>query len=77
MSTDMTIFYVRWVPEYIVKGIPYDTPIVGYKVNTVNTLRLWRSEACESFDFQRFNVGDYYGSVEDKVLRKPQQSSLS
>ncbi len=61
-------FHVRWVPEYIVKGIPYDTPIVGYKVNTVNTLRLWRSEACESFDFQRFNVGDYYGSVEDKVL---------
>jgi starch phosphorylase len=60
-------FHVRWVPEYVVKGIPYDTPITGYKVNTVNTLRLWRSEACESFDFQRFNVGDYYGAVEDKV----------
>ncbi len=60
-------FHVRWVPEYVVKGIPYDTPITGYKVNTVNTLRLWRSEACESFDFQRFNVGDYYGAVDDKV----------
>ncbi len=61
-------FHVRWVPEYVVKGIPYDTPITGYKVNTVNTLRLWRSEACESFDFQRFNIGDYYGAVDDKVL---------
>ncbi len=60
-------FHVRWVPEYVVKGIPYDTPITGYKVNTVNTMRLWRSEACESFDFQRFNVGDYYGAVDDKV----------
>ncbi|MGK7885984.1 MAG: glycogen/starch/alpha-glucan phosphorylase [Crocosphaera sp.] len=60
-------FHTRWVPEYIVKGIPYDTPITGYKVNTVNTMRLWRSEACESFDFQRFNVGDYYGAVDDKV----------
>ncbi|MDJ0508568.1 MAG: glycogen/starch/alpha-glucan phosphorylase [Crocosphaera sp.] len=60
-------FHVRWVPEYVVKGIPYDTPITGYKVNTVNTLRLWRSEACESFDFQRFNIGDYYGAVDDKV----------
>ncbi|MGK7957541.1 MAG: glycogen/starch/alpha-glucan phosphorylase [Crocosphaera sp.] len=60
-------FHVRWVPEYVVKGIPYDTPVTGYKVNTVNTMRLWRSEACESFDFQRFNVGDYYGAVDDKV----------
>ncbi|ACB54532.1 glycogen phosphorylase [Crocosphaera subtropica ATCC 51142] len=60
-------FHVRWVPGYVVKGIPYDTPITGYKVNTVNTMRLWRSEACESFDFQRFNVGDYYGAVDDKV----------
>ena len=60
-------FRVRWVPGYIVKGIPYDTPILGYQVNTANTLRLWKSEACESFDFDRFNVGDYYGAVEDKV----------
>ncbi|MGK7886268.1 MAG: glycogen/starch/alpha-glucan phosphorylase [Crocosphaera sp.] len=60
-------FHVRWVPAYVVKGIPYDTPITGYKVNTVNTMRLWRSEACESFDFQRFNLGDYYGAVDDKV----------
>jgi starch phosphorylase len=61
-------YRVRWVPDQIVKGIPYDTPITGYKVNTVNTLRLWKSEAPESFDFQVFNVGDYYGAVDQKVV---------
>lgn len=61
-------YRVRWIPEYVVKGIPYDTPIVGYKVNTVNTMRLWRSEACESFDFYKFNVGDYYGAVNEKIV---------
>ncbi|MGK7943169.1 MAG: glycogen/starch/alpha-glucan phosphorylase, partial [Microcystaceae cyanobacterium] len=66
-TDDEGVERVRWVPGYVVKGIPYDTPILGYKVNTANTLRLWRSEACESFDFQRFNVGDYYGAVNDKV----------
>ncbi|MGD1931524.1 MAG: glycogen/starch/alpha-glucan phosphorylase [Leptolyngbyaceae cyanobacterium] len=61
-------YRVRWVPDQIVKGIPYDTPISGYQVNTVNTLRLWKSEAPESFDFQTFNVGDYYGAVDQKIV---------
>jgi starch phosphorylase len=51
----------------VVKGIAYDTPILGYRVNTCNTLRLWKAEACESFDFQAFNVGDYYGAVDEKL----------
>ena len=58
---------VRWVPDYVLKGVPYDTPILGYRVNTANTLRLWKAEASESFDFQRFNQGDYYGAVNDKT----------
>ncbi len=56
-----------WVPERIVLGIPYDTPIPGYRTNTCNTLRLWRAEAPESFDFAAFNQGDYYRAVERKV----------
>ncbi|MBD2425731.1 glycogen/starch/alpha-glucan phosphorylase [Phormidium sp. FACHB-1136] len=60
-------FRKRWIPAKQVKGIPYDTPIPGYQVNTVNTLRLWKAEAVESFDFQSFNVGDYYGAVNSKV----------
>lgn len=58
---------VRWVPNRVVRGVAYDTPVLGYKVNTCNTLRLWKAEAVESFDFQEFNVGDYYGAVDEKV----------
>jgi starch phosphorylase len=58
---------VRWVPHKIVNGVPYDTPILGYHTNTANTLRLWRAEAPESFDFAIFNSGDYYGAVNQKV----------
>ena len=64
---DQGNYRVRWVPEYVLKGIAYDTPILGYKVNTANTMRLWKAEACESFDFYKFNVGDYYGAVGEKV----------
>lgn len=56
-----------WKPGKIVKGIPYDTPILGYQNNTANTLRLWRAEAPESFDLGSFNRGDYYRAVEQKV----------
>jgi len=58
---------VRWVPDLVVEGVPYDTPIPGYRVNTCNTLRLWSSRAHHSFDFQAFNVGDYYAAVDEKV----------
>lgn len=58
---------VRWVPAQVVKGVAYDTPIPGYRVPTVNLLRLWSAQACEVFDFQAFNVGDYERAVEQKV----------
>jgi len=61
-------YRVRWVPRSIVKGIPYDTPIVGYQSGVVNALRLWKSEAAESFYFERFNSGDYQGAVAEKVF---------
>ena len=32
-----------------------------------NLLRLWKAEATESFDFEAFNVGDYYRAVDQKV----------
>jgi glycogen phosphorylase len=60
-------YRVRWSPEKMVKGIAYDTPVPGYRVPTTNLLRLWKAEAAESFDFQAFNVGDYYRAVDEKV----------
>ena len=51
----------------LVYGVAYDTPVLGYDVINVNLLRLWKAEADQSFDFQAFNVGDYYGAVSDMV----------
>ena len=62
------VHQVRWVPERVVKGVAYDTPIQGYNVTTCNTLRLWSAEAVQDFDFQAFNTGDYYQAVADKVV---------
>src|SRR5215472_7616893 len=60
-------YQVRWLPDTEVKGEAYDTPILGYRVGTCNTLRLWKAEAVESFDFAAFNHGDYYRAVADKM----------
>jgi len=60
-------YQVRWVPDTEIKGEAYDTPILGYRVGTCNTLRLWKAEAVESFDFAAFNHGDYYRAVTDKI----------
>ena len=68
-STDSKGAYkVRWIPRSVVRGVPYDTPVLGYRSGVVNDMRLWRSEATESFYFGRFNSGDYQGAVADKVF---------
>jgi starch phosphorylase len=61
-------YRVRWIPDRVVRGAAYDTPVLGYRSNTVNLLRLWKAEAVESFDFQAFNTGDYYGAVLAKIV---------
>ncbi len=61
-------YRVRWLPERVVKGHCYDTPLLGYGVKNANMLRLWEATACESFDFQAFNVGDYLRAVQEKVV---------
>lgn len=57
----------RWVPGKVIKGIAYDTPVAGYCSGVTDLLRLWKSEAVESFNFQAFNLGDYYRAVDEKV----------
>jgi starch phosphorylase len=61
-------FRMRWIPNRVVKGIAYDTAVPSYRTDMVDLLRLWKSEAVESFDFQAFNVGDYYKAVDTKVI---------
>jgi starch phosphorylase len=57
----------RWVPGRVVKGVAHDYPVPGYRNRVTNLLRLWKAEAVESFEFSDFNVGDYYGAVQEKV----------
>lgn len=57
---------VRWIETNDVLAIPYDLPIPGYRNNTVNTLRLWRSAATDVFDLGEFNAGSYPESVAAK-----------
>ena len=60
-------FRVRWIPDHVVRGIANDIAIPGYATAMTNFLRLWSSEAVDSFDFQAFNKGDYYDAVREKV----------
>ncbi|MBZ5859371.1 glycogen/starch/alpha-glucan phosphorylase [Flavihumibacter profundi] len=66
-TDEMGLYSARWIPEIEVKGVAYDTPVPGYQNNKVNFLRLWKSEAIESFDFEAFNRGDYSKAVDEKV----------
>lgn len=50
-----------------VLAVPYDTPIVGYENEVVNTLRLWSAEAVSNeFDFSSFSRGDFLQAIEYK-----------
>ncbi len=57
----------RWVDTRDVLGVPYDTPIVGYGRDNVNSLRLWSARSTSEFDFELFNGGDYERAVYDKT----------
>jgi starch phosphorylase len=52
---------------YVILGIPYDRPVVGYGGHTINTLRLWEASARNVFDFGEFSRGDFVEAVLDKV----------
>jgi len=57
----------RWVDSSDVLAMGYDTPIPGYRNNTVNTLRLWAAKATEEFDLADFIRGDYLAAVSAKT----------
>ncbi len=42
----------KWVDTQIIHAMPYDSPVPGYKNNTVNTMRLWSAKASHSFDLK-------------------------
>ncbi len=58
--------HVRWVDTHDVLAVPFDTPIPGYRNDTVNMLRLWSAAATDEFDLGEFNAGSYTESVAAK-----------
>ncbi|XP_078261438.1 glycogen phosphorylase, brain form [Rhinoraja longicauda] len=58
----------RWVDTQVVLAMPYDTPVPGFKNNTVNTMRLWSAKAPNDFNLKDFNTGDYIQAVLDRNL---------
>jgi starch phosphorylase len=56
----------RWIDTQSVYAMAYDTPVVGFRTDTVNTLRLWAAKSSREFDLVRFNAGEYVRAVEDK-----------
>ncbi|MBU1665589.1 MAG: glycogen/starch/alpha-glucan family phosphorylase, partial [Gammaproteobacteria bacterium] len=58
--------HIRWVNSHDVLAVPFDTPIPGYRNDTVNVLRLWSAAATDEFDLGEFNAGSYTESVASK-----------
>lgn len=60
----LTFTHVNYEP---VLAIPYDTPVVGYENEVVNTLRLWSAEPVSNeFDFSSFSRGEFLKAIEYK-----------
>ncbi|GBL03124.1 glycogen/starch/alpha-glucan phosphorylase [Glaciecola sp. KUL10] len=57
----------EWHPGNIVKGVPWDIPVVGYGGKTVNVLRLWQSEASDYFNWDVFNAGGYVDAQRENI----------
>jgi len=61
-----TLFY--WVDTEDLMAVAWDIPVLGYRTNNVNTLRLWQAQGTDIFDFEYFNNGDYIKAVEKKNI---------
>lgn len=56
-----------WHPGRIIKGVPWDIPVVGYGGQNANILRLWESRASDHFNYDVFNNGGYVDSHKEKL----------
>ncbi|MBI4976572.1 MAG: glycogen/starch/alpha-glucan phosphorylase [Spirochaetes bacterium] len=56
----------EWTDTESILAMAYDTPVPGYRNNTVNTLRLWSAKSTRDFNLAYFDRGDYIRAVEEK-----------
>ena len=52
--------------DLTVRAIPYDMPITGYGTKNVGTLRLWRAESMEDFDYDAFNSQRFTDAIVER-----------
>ncbi len=57
--------YVNFADMHV-RAIPYDMPITGYGTKNVNTLRLWKSEPIEEFDYDAFNSQRFTDAIVER-----------
>ncbi|MBN1835818.1 MAG: glycogen/starch/alpha-glucan phosphorylase [Spirochaetales bacterium] len=56
-----------WTDTQEIMAMAYDTPVPGYRNDTVNNMRLWAAKSTREFDLDYFNHGDYEKAVSDKA----------
>ncbi|MBE6475565.1 MAG: glycogen/starch/alpha-glucan phosphorylase [Actinomyces succiniciruminis] len=52
--------------DLTVRAVPHDMPITGYGTKNVVTLRLWRAEPMEEFDYDAFNSQRFTDAIVDR-----------
>ncbi|MCR9158649.1 MAG: glycogen/starch/alpha-glucan phosphorylase, partial [Rhodobacteraceae bacterium] len=59
-----------WHHGEVVMATAHDTPVVGWKGEWGNTLRLWSAEPAKEFDLESFNRGDYLSAGRSEALAR-------
>ena len=56
-----------WQPGETVQAVAYDTPIVGWRGQHVNALRLWSARSPDPLKLDVFNSGDFLGASAEEA----------
>lgn len=54
-----------WKPGERVIAVAFDTPVVGWRAERVNTLRLWTAQPIDPILLDAFNAGDHIGALRE------------
>jgi len=57
-----------WRPHDHVLAVAYDTAVVGWRGNRVNTLRLWSAMPIDPILLAAFNAGDHIGALRESNM---------
>jgi starch phosphorylase len=60
-------YRAAWVDTDVVMAMACDMLVPGFNNDHVINMRLWQAKASRELDLSNFNVGDYLGSVDEKV----------